>query len=379
MKNRFVKKIFIGILSVAVIGTMFTFVSNDTNAASTSTVKYQLVDYNEFKDCIYNSKAPECKLTDDASGYLFAGWYKQSGSDALIVESSENIGESESKSILAKFVPARLTGVYWQNRANVNESNVSSTDLRMVSTVDSLNYKEVGFNVYGREKNPDGTYSDWLMYGYNTARELKSTKAYTGLNVYHVGENGALEQVGNAKTPADLYGQDAADFKFTTASLTGIPKDAYETIVAVKPYWVTLDGTYVEGIGEFNRVQDGIDGIINVSVNVREADPIAAGMLSVSYKPANFECVEVECGKVFEEMNFNVDKETGTVTCVGNVLGSTDNANPNDVYVNLRMKKTDTNNLAAGAAEFNVTTNEKSFCNISEQFVTNVQVWDVRY
>lgn len=378
MKNRFVKKIFIGILSVAVIGTMFMFVSNDTNAASpTSKVTYQVVKYDEFKGCIDNHKAPKCTLNDDASGYLFAGWYKQSGSDALIVESSEDISESET--ILAKFVPARLTGVYWQNRADVEKSDVTSTDLRMVSTVDSLNYKEVGFNVYGREKNPDGTYSDWLMYGYNEEKELKSTKAYTGLNVYKVGENGELEQVGNAKTPADLYGQDAADFKFTTASLTGIPKDAYETIVAVKPYWVTLDGTYVEGIGEFNRVQDGIDGIINVSVNVREADPIAAGMLSVSYKPANFECVGVECGKVFEEMNFNVDEETGTVTCVGNVLGSTDNANPNDVYVNLRMKKTGTNDLAAGAAEFNVTTNEESFCNISEQFVTNVQVWDVRY
>lgn len=377
MKKSFVKKIFIGILSVAIIGTMFTFASNDTNAASTSKVKYQPVEYSVFKDCIDNSKAPECEQTDDAAGYLFAGWYKEDDAEALIIESSEGISESDT--ILAKFVPARLASVYWQNRADVEEANVTTTNLRMVSTVDSLNYKEVGFNVYGREKNQDGTYSDWLMYGYGTANELKSTKAYTGLNVYQVGSNGALEQVGAAKTPADLYGQDAEGFRFTTASLTGIPKEAYDTIVAVKPYWVTLDGTYVEGAGEFNRVQDGIDGIINISVNVREADPIAVGLLSVSYTPADFECVGVECGKVFEEMNYEIDTQNGTVTCVGNVSGSADNANPSEVYVNLRMKKTSSNNLAAGAATFNVNTNEESFCNIAEQFVTNVQVWDVRY
>lgn len=376
MKKLYVKRIITGILSLAVVSSIFAGVVENVQATETTinVVKYQEVKYEDFEKCFNQKEAPECTLEGETSGYLFAGWYKQNGTEAEAIASDEGIDETTT--IIAKFVPARLTGVACQNGADVEEASVTSTDLRIVSAVDSLNYSEVGFNVYGREKNEDGTYDEWLMYGYGADREAKSSTVYSGLYVYNMVDGEAVKE-GEPKTTADIFGENAEGFKFTTMNLTGIPKASYNTIVSIKPYWVTLDGTYVEGIGEFNRVQDGINDIVNISVNLKNASAIAAGMLNVRY-PSNFEFVEAECGRVFEEMSFNADDTTnGIVKCVGHVSGDENTENPNDVYVNLRFKNN--SDLQPGEAQFAITVPEKAFCNMEEAIVTDVEAWDVRY
>lgn len=376
MKKAYVKRIITGIVSLAVVSSIFVAVVDNVQAteATTNVVKYQSVTYDEFEKYFPEQKAPKCILTDETSGYLFAGWYKQDGTKAEAIASAKGIDETTT--IVAKFVPARLTGVACQNGADVEVTDVTSTDLRIVSAVDSLNYSEVGFNVYGREKNEDGTYDEWLMYGYGAEREAKSSTVYSGLYVYKM-ENGEPVREETPKTTADIFGEDAEGFKFTTMNLSGIPKASYSTIVSIKPYWVTLDGTYVEGIGEFNRVQDGIDDIVNISVNLKHAPAIAAGMLNVTY-PSNFEFLEAECGRVFEEMSFNADDTANRIVkCIGHVSGNENAKNPNDVYVNLRFRET--TELQPGEAGFAITVPQEAFCNIEETIVTDVKAWDVRY
>lgn len=378
MKKGYVKRVFAGLLSFVFVYSAFMGLAQPIRAVAggTNIVKYQSVSYEEFSECITKHVVPKCTLTDESSGYLFGGWYRYVDGLVETIESNEGVGENEN--IVAKFVPARLTGVFCQNKADVEETDVDSTSMRIVSAVDSLNYSEVGFNIYGREKNADGTYDNWLMYGYGTEREAKSTVVYSGLQVYKVTDGVTVED-GDPKTPSDLWGADAESFKFTTFNLTGIPKAAYNTIVVIKPYWITLDGTYVEGIGEFNRVQDGIDDVINISINTKNAKSLAAGILEVEFDKNAFEYIETEAGKVFDEMYFDTNVESGIVKSVGVMNDIANTNNPNDVYINIRFKKTELYTYEAGEAVFDVTVPSGGFSDVNEVLEINTEAWDVRY
>jgi len=384
-----VKRVLAGVvvLALAVVGV--SYVPEKAQAADAvveyeeaSGVVYQAVANTTFKERISAHKALAYTATDatDNTGYLFAGWYtmvlQDDGETYKPGEVIEEVG-SITESVFAKFVPSYLAGIACQ--VDVNSSDAAKRNLRVVSLVDSKDYKAVGFNVYGRyDKDGNGTNEyEWLMYQYSseTTNKAESTKVYVGLNEY---SNGSTEPT--VKYPKDLFGDKADGFFFTTVSIGGIPTNFFDATMAVKPYWITQDGTYVEGMGEFNRINDSKDmngdaDIVNVSVNLKDAAAVAAGMLDITY-PDGFELIEAEGGRVFEEMEFNpVEK---TIKCVGNVSQPVNNEKPNEVYANLRFKKTAENNLAAGMAEFTVNVPENSFCNISEDFV-DVTAWNVKY
>jgi len=247
---------------------------------------------------------------------------------------------------------------------------------------------DVKFTKEGAEElvwtNCDSTTDDWwfnpatstsLSFGPKNRNAAESTKIYTGLNDYSNGDTPVV------RTPASVFGEAAEGFYFTTVSITGIGAkggfDFRDATMAVKPYWITLDGTYVEGMGEFNRVNDA-GKVVNVSVNLKDASAIAAGMLDITV-PSNFNHtdVEVECGRVFEEMQSSVNTAGTLIKCVGNVSGMEDNKKANEVYVNLRFTVKDTDAITKGATDFTVTT--KGFCNMEEDFDKNVKAWDVKY
>lgn len=377
MKSKVEKRIFAAIVAFAVAISGFIYVpEKEALAAEEDVVRYQTVSYTIFEDCITNKKAPECELSnasDNNQGYLFAGWYTKEGA---VIKSVSEVKQGATN-ITAKFVAAHLAGVACQVRADIKNEGVEKTNLRIVSAVDSANYAAVGFNIYGRHDNDkDGVYTEWLMYRYDAASKAESKKVYTGLQVYKADAEGKLVADGTPKTPADVFGPEAEGFYFTTMSLNGIPKASYGTTVVIKPYWITLDGTVVEGLGEFNRVQDSMDGIVNVSVNLKDVTDIAAGMLNIKYDEQNFVYQEAECGRVFEEMDFAQDGNT--IKCIGNVSTVKNAAEPNDIYVNLRFVKTDANDLQLGQAEFTVEVLKEGFCDINEKIV-DVTAWDVKY
>lgn len=386
MRNKAVSKFLTGLLTFAVILSGVTLVPTDAKAVSVGVVQYQKVGATDFADKIAKHEAPACdmeQLPQDASGYLFGGWFKYTDENTVgeAITTAAEAGDAEY--VYAKFVPARLTGVSCQ--VGVDAESAGSTNLRVVSTVDSTDYKAVGFNVYGREIDENGTY-DWMMYEYkeDNTNKAQSTKVYSGLQTYKYDTDGTTIIEGDIKKPEDIFGTDATGFKFTTMSLSGIAggeNGYYDTTIVIKPYWITLDGTYVEGTGEFNRVNDSpnitaTDNIVNISVNLKDASSIAAGMLSITY-PEGFEYVEAECGRVFDEMSFAPDEDNKKITCVGNVTKINNSERPEDVYVNLRFKKTD-DSLVVGNSEFKAEVPTNGFCDIAESFV-DVTAWNVKY
>lgn len=364
MKRKNMTKIIAILLTFAIMVISFSTVSEQIQAADTEVVKYVVVDYNSFAAAIESNTAPETE------GYLFGGWYKYDETDktGTVIRTVSDVTSADV--IAAKYIRADMSGIACQ--LNIDKEN-GKRDMRIVSLVDSSNYSTVGFNVYGRKYNETtGQYYEWVMYKYGSDRAAKSTTVYSGLKEYSDSTNYTI------KTPADVFGTDAEGFRFTTMLLRGVPKTEYDTIVAIKPYWITADGTYVEGMGEFNRVSDYANDIVNISVNLQQADEIAAGLLQVTYDANNFEYQGADYGRVFKEMEI-VKVADGTIKCVGNVGVSTDNSpNPNDVYVNLRFKKTQNNTLGVGEAVFQTTIPENGFCALDEEDV-NVSIPIVKY
>lgn len=375
MKNKILKSILAGVLSFAVAVSGFVYMPDEVQAAD-NVVKYQKVENDVFKDKIgKTAPAYDPGNVADNTGYLFAGWY-EIGEDNAVgqpIETADNI----TGQVYAKFVPSYLTGIVCQVDLN-NDS--AKRNMRVVSLVDSGNYKAVGFNVYGRyDADNNGTNeTEWSMYKYSSDPEnpnkAQSKAIYSGLYQY-TEVNGELEK--EIKYPQDVFGAAAEGFKFTTVSIAGITADFFDATMAVKPYWITLDGTYVEGMGEFNRINDYEDKIVNVSVNLKEATAIAAGKLNITVPDGfNYSKVEVEAGRVFAEMDSVISGST--IKCVGNVFNATNSTNPNEVYVNLRFTMDGTTTLTKGANEFTVEVPENSFCNMDEAFV-DVTAWDVKY
>lgn len=384
MRKKIGKRLFNSILILAMIFSGIVLVPTNAEAVSQGVVQYQKMSVADFEEKIEKHEAPSCdmqQLPVEASGYLFGGWFKYTDDNTVggAIRTVEDA--SGAQYVYAKFVPARLTGVSCQ--IGVDAEKTQATNLRVVSTVDSIDYKAVGFNVYGRQVSNNGVV-DWMMYEYSSDSEnpnvAQNTKVYSGLQIYKLSADGTTIEKDVVKYPADIFGADANGFKFTTMSLSSVGKDYYGTTIVIKPYWITLDGTYVEGSGEFNRVNDSPNitskpNIVNISVNLKEASTIAAGMLSVTY-PTGYTYVEAECGRVFDEMKFVPNGNT--IHCVGNVADIDENAKkPNDVYVNLRFKKTD-NSLLVGNSEFAVTVPKDSFCDVNEDFV-DVTAWNVKY
>lgn len=101
-------------------------------------------------------------------------------------------------------------------------SSSESADIRFISTVDRLDYKETGFYIT-----------------INGVKKRISTRyVYTGL----IGKNG---EAATSYTPDKIF---AESKWFSTYSIWGIPNSAFGTPITVQPFVVTKDGTEILGV-----------------------------------------------------------------------------------------------------------------------------------
>ena len=151
--------------------------------------------------------------------------------------------------------------------------------------------------------------------------------------------------------------------------------------MAVQPYWITKDGTYVEGMGEFNRISDyGTDTVVrNISVNIKDATDIAAGLLDITIPEAFARYgIEVESGRVFDEFAYKINEST--IRCIGNVSDITKHADePNSVFVNIRITTPKTDIIPLGENTFNVMLPTIGGFSTNKEQPATVSVWDVIY
>ena len=383
MKKRIIKLMKRTVSSIVAIAVILagSFLM-DTEVKAIDEVKNDKgIVYKEFTDYAdYVGKKIPNYTGDDTEGYgyVFGGWFKNTDGKTYtpIATSSEGSGST----VYAKFVPAYVLSVKCQNKAGTTV-DTESTSLKVVSSVDSVNYKNYGFELSIITLDKNGNLTNKSVF---SSEEDISDKVYEKFKIYDTATDGTLK-LQATKAPSDVFG-DASAY-FTTWSVTGIPKSSYGTIIGVKPYWVTKDGMTVEGLTKYVHVEDGLlhgSGddtyrYVNVPVNIRDTMAVAAGILKVNYSSCtDFELSEVEGGVVFEEMTWS---DNGTsVKLVGNVRDFTSNKTANDIYANLRFK-VPSSSASDFSTGYSFAVTDEDFSDNTESQYTNSEydVWNVKY
>ena len=191
--------------------------------------------------------------TNVPTGYIFAGWYTDKACTQEYALSNTDI---ETTSAYAKFVPEHVLGVKAQVPTYLKDGvqEGEAAHIRFVTTVDSLDYLEIGFDytiTLGGVLLKEGTAGN------------KNNTVYRKL--YAIGaKNGEVLDL------VPEYTFCAVSQYFKAITVTNIPEVAFDAAVTVTPFWRTLDGTKVYGESVTKTVNQGIasmngDGMSNGS------------------------------------------------------------------------------------------------------------------
>lgn len=327
------KRVWAYLLAIAMVFTGMTCfgapIARAENACYTESI-----DITPYKEGI----AP--KPADPAhAGWIFAGWFTDTACTTAVDR------ETATGAQYAKFVPSGVLSAKCQVLSDTTSTSDTSK-IRFVSTIDNLKYQQVGFKYQiagGAEKS------------YTTTQVMKSIVANEGGVAF-----------GYQPTVFDECSQ-----YFITVTMKNIPNRAFATGIRITPFWVTLDGTEVEGVSRYIRVEDHYNKIVNVPVRLYDNADVAAGLLSISYDAAKYDYVGSDNGTVFDSTKCNA--KAGLVYCVGNVDDISGNTPADGMFVNLRfqLKESQTNDGA-------FTVVDKDFCNNVEESVT-VSVAEAAY
>ncbi len=375
MKNQILtqirQRIFVLMAVLVVIAGCMVYQA-ETKAAEDIVTSEDGVQYVKYSasDCELGT-APTYSGVDEGCGYLFGGWFTKSG-DTWVPIQDEEAKDDAGSELYAKFVPSYVLSIKCQNLAGTTDA-AESTSMRIISSVDSLQYEKVGFEFMRIRKNDaDGSFSEKVEFGGDTAQ---TNKTYTSFNVYNNAEDTEPAATYSAE---DIFGA-AAEY-LTAWQVTNIKAKDFGSIICIKPYWVTLDGAKVYGLTRYAHVEDEYCTYLNVPVNLNHAKKVAAGLLTVQYDSETFTLQDAECGRVFDEMEWK-DDGAGNVRFLGNVAEISDgNQASDDILVNLRFKVKDNVTLEEGRNTFSFSVIEESFTDIDETALftsTDYNVWDV--
>lgn len=164
----------------------------------------------------------------EKDGYVFAGWFADEACTTPVTTQTTNV--------YAKWVTEDVLSVKAQVLAGTTAAS-ESTDLRFLTTVDSLDYQNIGFRITINAKT--NTPASTSVYKTITARS-----------------DGAVV----AKDPTVF--SEVSEY-FHTYTITKIPSSAFGTGITVTPYWTTLDGTVANGVARTLTVNEIISTIAN--------------------------------------------------------------------------------------------------------------------
>ena len=367
------KQLIASILVIAMALSCAMIFPENTTAANTTEIP-ESVDY----DASYSISAywNERKAPTKA-GYVFGGWYTETtvndGKKYTALKEADLVKVEDLdalENVCAKFVPAYVLSVRAQMQAATEneETRGESTDLRVLSAVDSTSYQNVGFDVLFNKRTP-----------FASSEEEKTVKTSVYKNIRNTdGEINATEVFGSPAT------------HFSVLKIEEIKSKNYEKVIYVTPYWTTMDGTRVEGISKYVRIMDGYTSnqYISVPINLLTGDAVAAGKIQMQYDYQTLNYVGYDTGVLLPKMEINVDSANGIIHIVGNTEPSEDNQFNNvdpesDIYGNVWFQRKTAQEMEdAGVqlpARWDFLMQEESFCDWSENMIDNVEAWHVRY
>lgn len=354
------KRLIVGTLATAlvlgnVLMTPGMAKATETTDPATRTVVYEQKTADEFAAWKTN------RVTPEKEGYFFGGWY--------VTENGKPLKETEiegySNIVYAKFVPDYVLSVKAQADAGATKKDDGMpANVRILTSLDSLDYQRVGVKVLLANKNDTGI--------------NETTKVYDELVINAGTENEATT------TASEVFG--TASNYFGVWKISNI-EDKYDgKIIYVRPYWVTMDGTTVYGLAKYVHVEDAYLQYISIPINLLSGTETAAGIVSMQYDADNLEFVEVEKGRVLnDEMEYSC--ADGTLKIVGNEKDVNIYAGAGEsIFANVRFKVKDStaiyNTNDSGETTRNLfldfTINGTSFSNWNEE-VVDAGAWDIRY
>ena len=196
----------------------------------------------------YTAERTSAYLEDDKyptkDGYLFAGWYTtnelpENDEEAVEYAVEDSIPEG-TQIVYALFVPDDVLIVQAQASVHLIDDAVTTADengaLRFVTTVDSLLYKKVGFEL------------SYVKDGVEKTATSASNKVYKALYQADSTQSWSV-------TPSESFCGVSEYFKACTVK--NIEADNYGTEFTVKAFWVTMSGDKVYGATAVKVLQDG--------------------------------------------------------------------------------------------------------------------------
>ena len=290
-----------GVCFLDVKGSEVIAADNTENVVSFITEEKEVAVYRSSSD-----KTSHTYPKPSKSGYedwVFAGWYEDEAGTTPYTEETI-LGQEKA---YAKYVPSEILSAKCQVTAGTDE-NSENTNMRFVSTVDSRNYSEVGFEITCNGKKV--TFPTKTVF-------KRINSVFDGLDCGY--------------SPVVF---DTESEYFMTFTITNIANKNFDRVHFVRPYWVTMDGTTVYGMARNARVSDSYNKIANIPVRMYSDAIVSAGALQVAYDNSMFEYVGYEVGNVDASASAANSADSKYVECT---LSKSVNK-PNGMLVNLRFK-----------------------------------------
>lgn len=313
LSSNFFGKVAVGVLTAALIVTGMLLLETDSSKVyASSTTKDFITKYVPDISAYRNGESytyPK-PATEGKEGYIFAGWY----TDETCATYYDNETIENVTSAYAKYVPADTLEVKFQVTAGTDAASESS-NLRIVSTVDTTHYNKVGFEI--------------LSVSTGVTKTTESTNVYKRIK---------------SNTEGLEYGYSPIIFDtdseyFMTVTINNI-KDFNKTYSA-RAYWVTPDGTTVFGTARNAKISDSYNGIANVPVRLYTDTTVSVGDVKVTYDTDDFEYVGYETGIMNESSVATVetvDNGDGTTTTALTWDSEQSMTKPDGMLVNLRFE-----------------------------------------
>ena len=206
-------------------------------------------------------------------GCVFAGWYTDADYQTPL---GTDVTEGDA---YAKFVSEDVLKVKYQLPVTTSETD-TTTSIRLITSVDSIDYQSVGFKV---EYTDNGT---------------TQTREFTTRNVYSI-IKGIVDGRVVIKYKSQVFSE--ASSYLMAVIINKLPMSIYNSGLTVTAQWVTLDGTTVSG--ETRNLQDS-------QTSSAMSTSMTAGLYTLDY--VEKDVVYVSGGKYGKA--FSTNHRTGVIT-----------------------------------------------------------------
>lgn len=292
----------------------------DVSAASGDVTEgdgYVAVEYTDLN--AYRTSEGNIAPTYGTDGkWIFAGWYKDAKCETIFANLT-----AESTLAYAKFVPANILSVKLQLKEGATTSN-----MRIVSSVDSLDYKNVGFQIQ--------------FEGFDEPKTVETGTVYKRI-------------VASAESGVDYnYSSKVIDVEseyFVTATIVNVASGNYNKSFFIKPYWTTADGTVVYGVNRYVTINNGLS-TTNINVPVKVSKALAADTLSVSVAgTSTYEASVAYYDGIYAHLNITVPNRDSVLKSVSAITVSDGTTSGSTIYRNL-----ETTHVISGSTSINADT-----------------------